>query len=189
MELGGLLGDGARWALTVVFALAAAEKAETLIHRAAAWHPVMLARGRWRRHATALIGGSFIADVAVAAALVFRPVWGALLGAVLLGVYSLAARGVHGTNGGDDCRCLWKVLKTRTWRGLLVRNLALLSLAGLATVGPRTASLEGMAVGGLLLVGVAVLTRLADHAPSERLRVEARAMRLGSEARSREGAD
>lgn len=39
MDLAGLLADGARWALVTVFALAAAEKAQTLFHRAAAWHP------------------------------------------------------------------------------------------------------------------------------------------------------
>jgi hypothetical protein len=67
MEVRSLLADGARWALVAVFALAAAEKAETLLQRAAAWHPVM-PPGRWRRHATALIGGSILTDIAVAAA-------------------------------------------------------------------------------------------------------------------------
>lgn len=53
MDLAGLLADGARWALVTVFALAAAEKAQTLFHRSAAWHPVILARARWRRQAAA----------------------------------------------------------------------------------------------------------------------------------------
>jgi hypothetical protein len=41
------LAHGARWALVVVFPLAAVEKAETLLHRSAAWHPVMLAHRGW----------------------------------------------------------------------------------------------------------------------------------------------
>ena len=57
MDLAGLLADGARWALAAVFALAAAEKAETLLHRGAAWHPVILAHRAWRRHAAVLIVG------------------------------------------------------------------------------------------------------------------------------------
>ncbi|HXF74195.1 MAG TPA: hypothetical protein VNO79_16515 [Actinomycetota bacterium] len=41
------LADGARWALVVVFSLAAAEKAQTLVHRSAAGHPVILAHPSW----------------------------------------------------------------------------------------------------------------------------------------------
>ena len=137
------LADGARWALVVVFGLAAAEKAETLLHRAAAWHPVILARARWRRHAAALIGAPLLADLAAVAALLIRPVSGAVLAAALVAVYSLAARGVHGWGGGDDCRCLWEVLRTRTWRGPVGRNLALPHLAAMAWIGRPEGSLKG----------------------------------------------
>ena len=156
------LADGARWALVVAFSLAAVEKAETLLHRAAAWHPVILAHPAWRRHAAVLMGASLLADLAAVAALLIRPVSGALLAAALVGVYSVAARGVHGSGGGEDRRCLWRVLQTRTWRGLLARNLGLLCLAGLAAVGPEAASLRGVAAGALLLVAVRGLTRHAE---------------------------
>jgi hypothetical protein len=157
------LADGARWALVVVFSLAAVEKAQTLLHRSAAWHPVMLAHPRWRRHATALMGASLLGDIGAVAALVLRPAWGGVAAAVLLGSYSLAARGVHGSGGGEDCRCLWKVLRTTTWRGLLARNLGLLWLAGLAATGPEASSLRGVAAGALLLVAVRGLTRRAQR--------------------------
>jgi hypothetical protein len=157
------LADGARWALVVVFGLAAAEKAETLLHRAAAWHPVILARARWRRHAAALIGAPLLADLAAVAALLIRPVSGAVLAAALVAVYSLAARGVHGSGGGDDCRCLWKVLRTRTWRGPVGRNLALPHLAAMAWIGRPEGSLEGAVLGALLLVLLGAVTSRLDR--------------------------
>jgi hypothetical protein len=169
VELPGVLGDGARWALVAVFALAAAEKAETLLHGAAAWHPVILAHPSWRRRAAALMAASLLADIGAVAALIVRPAWGAVAAVVLVGVYSLAGRGVHGSGGGDDCRCLWKVLRTRTRTGFLARNLALICLSVLASSSTSGGSPRAVVSGVAIFVAVGTLTRLADCAARRHL--------------------
>jgi hypothetical protein len=157
VELPGVLGDGARWALVAVFALAAAEKAETLLHGAAAWHPVILAHPSWRRRAAALMGTAFLGDVVAVGLLVASPVVGGLVSAVLVGSYTVAAHDLP--DSGEGCRCLWKVLEARTWQALVARNSAVAVLAIAVAVFPPRHDPEGLFWGLGFLLGIGVLAR------------------------------
>jgi len=149
------LADGARWALVVAFSLAAVEKAETLLHRAAAWHPVILAHPAWRRHATALMGAALLADLLAVGLLVTAPASGGVAAAVLAGGYTVAARGLP--DAGEGCRCLWKVVEARTWQALVARNAALAVLAMAVAVAPPRPGLEGAFWGLGLLLAIGAL--------------------------------
>lgn len=161
--------DGARWALTVVFALAAAEKGSTLRRGGSAWHPVMLVTRRRRRHAARLMMASLVADVCTLALLYAQPVLGALVASLLVGAYTLASWGVHA--GAGDCRCLWRSFNSRTRRGLLVRNLFIVLLGG--TVGiwrPLSAQLSavGLAWAAGIVATLAVAIQVADRSGERR---------------------
>ena len=155
----GAIADGARWALVAVFALAAAEKAETLLHRAAAWHPVMLLGRVRRRHATALMATSLVLDVLALSLLIVLPLPGALISAGLVSAYTAAVRRLPEAAGG--CRCLWRFFEVRTRQELMVRNLILGLLAGVVASSSPHAGLAGAISAVGILVVLVGATRAA----------------------------
>ena len=159
------IADGARCALMIVFILAATEKGQTLWARSAAWHPVMLVNRARRGRATALMSAALIADLAVVVLLVFLPVVGGVVAAVLVAAYTTLALPVH-SGGRSSCRCLWKIFDTTTRPALVGRN-ASVFVWGLAATFSRSPGVDagGVLYGAALLGGlgtlVAVLERLS----------------------------
>jgi hypothetical protein len=125
------IADGSRWALTCAFALSSLEKLGTLKSGAAAWQPVILGSDRRRRHARSLIAASLVADLITMLTLLLRASSGAAMSASLIVLYTWAYVGLRGRSGvqEDGCHCFWGVMNTRTLRGLICRNSALLGLA------------------------------------------------------------
>lgn len=160
----GVMSEGARIALVAVLCLAAVEKADVLRSGAAAWHPVLL-RSSWRRrHATALMAAASFADLLAVALLVWRPALGAVLSAALVAGYTVAA-GAQAGRQDEGCRCMWKLLDSRTATGLLVRNTLLVALSvPVAVVGPAGVDSGAAVFAAGALAVTALATTLADRA-------------------------
>lgn len=157
------VANGARWTLVVVFALAAVEKIVTLRSGSAAWHPVMLVNPRLRPWATGLMAGSFVVDVVALGLLIKWPVQGGLLASALVVAYSAAAARVHIRGAARECRCIWKLLNASTRKGLVVRNVLLIILAGFVATASPTTSVPGVLWAGVLFGAISGATRLADR--------------------------
>jgi hypothetical protein len=157
--------EGARWALTAVFVLSAVEKGQTLWARSAAWHPLMLVSPTRRRYATALMSAALIADLAVIVLLAVLPAIGGPAAGALVAAYTWLALPVH-SRGAGSCRCLWKLLDSKTRLALLGRNVVLFALALAVTLSwSSTAGVAGFAYGAGLLVGLAALVAGLDARP------------------------
>ncbi len=154
-----VFADGARWAITVVFALSLAEKVIVLGERRAGWHPLILARAWRRRHAHALIAAAAVLDLSACLLLGLEPAAGGWLAVALLLVYTVVALGAHGgSEPPGSCQCFWRVLDVETKRGLIVRN----SLLGCLAAAAAVAGLLPSMTGGLAALGfVAVVWALA----------------------------
>jgi hypothetical protein len=163
------MADGARWVVIVALALAGVEKATTLRHHSAAWHPVMLANPMLRRYASVFVAVGLVSDIVVIAALLWRPFVGGVASAALVGCYTISGLRVQVGNH-RDCRCFSLLINSSTRGGLLRRNLFLVGLSGvLATVTPRPG--VGTAIWSLLLLSTLVwLARpwVRDHVPDDR---------------------
>lgn len=154
--------DGARLTLMVVFGLAAIEKGVVLQSHSAAWHPIMLA-SRWRRrHATGLVTVSLAADLSVLMFLAWAPLAGGLIAASLTAAYLAVALGRQDT-GIHECQCFWKFLNTSTLAALAARNLMLTLLALFVVTVPPIFSGTGFIWLPLLIILVALVTRLSER--------------------------
>ncbi len=158
-----LIADGARWALVVLFSLAALEKVTTLHSRAAAWHPIMLVSRFRREHASVLVAVSLVADVGALLLLAVRPKVGAALCIALIVIYSTAGVGMHAKAGDAGCRCFWKVMNTSARTGLIARNALLVASAALVLVGAPRVSMGGLAIGAGLLVLIGSSSRAIEY--------------------------
>lgn len=162
--LGGAVSEhiaaGMNLALVLVFTLSAVEKAQSLIHRTPEWHPVLMASSRRRRHARLLMALGLAADVSISLALIYAPHVGDALAIVVIGVYTLATRGMELT--GSSCRCIHRVLDARTRTGLLVRNSALVLVA---IVGSAAAAvtLASVLVAVLVLLLIQAIVWVSDR--------------------------
>lgn len=153
----GLL-QGASWALGAVFVLSAAEKAQALRLRSAAWHPVMLISQRRRERATVLMAVGLAADLAIVALLAVSPRVGGPVAALLLLTYTWLAWPIAAHGG--SCRCLWRVLDVQTQTALLCRNAALVVVALVTGVAsPSAPRLEPLLYAAALLLALAALVR------------------------------
>lgn len=152
----GIVADGSRWLLIALLALACLEKASTLVHHAAAWHPVMLLSPARRRWASTLMSVSLLADAGVASLLLWWPRLAAGLVGVLIVTYTWAAWPLHEWDGASDCRCFFKLRGPRTRLGFVVRNVWLLLLASTVLATPPNYSRTGPLL-GVLLFGVTLL--------------------------------
>ncbi len=124
--------EGVRLALAVVLALAAVEKASTLLSRSSLWHPVIVATAWRRKNATSLMAASLAADATSVALLILDPgPAGPILAASLAFAYSIAVRRVAWT-GADGCRCFWRFFDARSLRAVMARNSVLVAEAVLA---------------------------------------------------------
>ena len=173
------VASGARWALVVVFSLAALEKLHTLRSGSAAWHPVLLITDLRRRHAVQLLALSLTADIGEIVLLLGRPALGGVVAFMLVVTYTVAAFPVHGTGGRDGCRCFWRVLNARSRDGMVARNGALGAL-GLVVATATAQSAEPVVAiwAAAFLVTLTLLSRVD---------VTGRARRLENAAEARQG--
>jgi hypothetical protein len=154
--------DGARWVLVIVFGLASLEKALTLRARAQSWHPVVLALGRVRRHATALFASSLTADLISIALLTLQPRGGAVAAILLISIYTVAAFGMHNGSQAKECRCFWKILNTSSRLPLVTRNALLLTFGLMVALEYAGSSLENLAWTPVFLGLVLIAARAVE---------------------------
>ena len=159
----GLIGEGARWSLVIVFVLAIAEKVATLRSGSAQWHPLMLVTLRRQKYATPLMIASLFVDVLAVALLVSRSAEGALVSGGILLVYTAAAWPVHESSSDSTCRCFYGLFNSSTRKGLILRNSLLFALAVVTWLEPvRSVTWSGMLGAILLLAAIAVASRFTD---------------------------
>lgn len=169
----GVVIEGATWSLIFVFLLSVSEKTVTLWTRTARWHPVMLPSGWRRRWAGTLVASSLAADVLALALLVRTPYSGALLSLLLLAMYTWAALAVR-EHAGEGCRCMWRVLKASSTKGLVLRNAMIAGVAALVAAVEPAPSLAAVWVGPLWLIFIGVMVwvvELPSQARSSSVRV------------------
>jgi len=155
-----VLPSGARTALVLVFGLAAVEKVITLRSGSAAWHPGIIV-SNWRRtHAVSLLSVALAADIACIGLLSWRPLLGSAASMVgLAGYTALAPR--HLT--GDRCHCFWRILDSRTFGTLVVRNALLVGMAVLVFLQPPDWSIGAVLASLPFILGLSVLVTSLDR--------------------------
>jgi hypothetical protein len=161
---GAVVADGIRWLLAGLLSLAAAEKALVLLHRSAAWHPVILV-ARWRRRwARQLVTAGLALDVGATLALAVVPTVGGPAAASLTAVYWGAAWGLHGLGGASGCQCFFGVLNTSSRTALSIRNATIIALGILVAVTRPDATWQGGAIALTLLSLLFAMTRRREAA-------------------------
>jgi hypothetical protein len=163
-----------RWTLLVVFGLAAAEKAEALLSGSARWHPALIARPWRRRHATLLVGGSLLADLAATGVLIFNATWGAFSAGLLVLVYSYVATWPRPVALDSTCQCFWRVLDSSTVAGLLTRNGLLFATSLMVIVTRPRLSIVGLPLGAIYLAGLSFSVWAVDYLVRPRPRTRER---------------
>lgn len=133
--------DGIALFLVLLFLLSAYEKAQVLVARTAAWHPLLNTRSLTRRFAPLLMAASLVADVSVAAALVFLPRAGALLSVCALIAYSTVAI-IRSDVSYAPCRCFGRFFEAPGRSFLLARNALLAGLALVVVAGARQSAIQ-----------------------------------------------
>lgn len=164
--MSGFVSVAAGAALSVVFALSAAEKTRRLYQRSTSWHPLFLS-GRRRRYSSQAIATSVAADLAVLVLVQVSPRTGGAMAALITVVYTLAAIAWLPVARGrpHSCECfLGGLADAHSRQSLLIRNAHLGFFAVLIAVFPATPTFRPspLAAALLLLAYLHVVVRAID---------------------------